>query len=175
MDEDRIYQDYMYNIDWDLLDEYLDKAEQGDAFSMFILARGYGAGIYSDTSDEKYLYWLKKFLNTKDVKRIIQDLEDRDSDSDEMKATEVIDESAPFDIYDEYLLRDMIIEAGVELGLYYRGSGDLEELVIAQEALSDAYTVSRYGEVEYGDEYINILETLSEIYETISSKNGGAG
>ena len=65
------------------------------------------------------------------------------------------------------LLRDPIIEAGVDLGLFFRNSGNLEDLILAQDALYSALMVSKYDYIEVKDIDTDVLSLLLEINSKI--------
>lgn len=109
------------------------EAEQGNLQSMYEVAKLYDAGILPDSSGFESIRWYKKFWEATEVQAVINNYDEDAPDDDRA--------SIPF----ELSLRELIIEIGLALGLYYSNSTNLEEACFAYECLSDAWVASRYA------------------------------
>lgn len=109
------------------------EAENGNPFAMYELAHLYDLGVLSDPSETKFIYWFKKFWETREVQAALYNYDCEEGYDDSI------------DIPTEMMLRDYIIEAGLALGLYYMNSTNIDEACFAFECLSAAWTSSRFA------------------------------
>ena len=140
------------------------KAESGDPFYMFRLAKLYDSGAINSASDSEYVFWLKKFMESDPVKAIVSDLDVEDATYDIGASF-----SEVFELY------QMIIEAGIDLGLYYMNSSDVKEVKLARDSLYSAWLASKcdYIEVEVSNsvvDIVNLLRIVNERVEFISER-----
>lgn len=136
--------------------ELLRLSEEDNPEAIFEIAQLYNSGEMQSTSDI-YVEWFKKFLDNKIVKQILCDL-----DSSEAYASSV-------DIYTYYSLLAKIREAGICLGLYYRFSNSIEEIIYANECLYSAWLASKfdYTVIDDGGKKTDVLSLMNELSNKI--------
>lgn len=134
-------------------DKLVSEADNNNPKAMYKLAMLYSTGAINSSSDED-IFWLEKFLNSEKVQSILVDLDD---DEGSVSYTD-----APFGNYEYY---DMIIEAGIAIGLYYMNSSKITEVQISQTAFYDAWIASKYDyiEIKDGDNTTDILSLMGQI------------
>ncbi|NLD19980.1 MAG: hypothetical protein GX663_07005 [Clostridiales bacterium] len=139
-------------------DKLVSEANNNNPESMYKLAMLYSTGAINSSSDED-IFWLEKFLNSKEVKAIIADLDDDEGS--------ISYADTPFDHYKYY---DMIIEAGIAVGLYYMNASKIEEAKLSQTAFYFAWLASKcdYIEIKEDENTTDILSLMEQIDKRIS-------
>ena len=150
---------------WDY--EYIIlQAESGDPHSMLEVAKLNKAGAFGDINIQEYVYWLKQFFDTPQIKYLVGEYEDNYSPDNPVIDNPRLDEDAPVALVDEYILRNDIIEAGLALGIYYMNSSVRKELMLSRDSFMAALDASAcdYLTVDSLDgQYDDIVSILVKI------------
>jgi len=155
----------MNNFEHNLYKTIIDKAESGDPAAMFELATLYDSNAISSNSEDEYINWLIRFLESDRVSSIIEELDDEEG--------ELTNDN--FDFINAYQFYPKIIEAGIALGLYFKNSSSINEVRLSCRAFYYAYLTSRFDYIEIDDEggTTDILSLLSQAKERLIMLSGG--
>ena len=123
-------------------EDVLEKAENGIPHYMLELAKLYKAGAFGDTDTDQYLYWLREFFQTSEVKKAANDGNGATA-----------------------LLND-IVEAGISVGIYYSNSSDDHDLKAAAAALTAALNAGK----QVGDK--EVVNMISDMLTKINKRRG---
>lgn len=150
-------------------DTIQQQAAAGDPHAMLELSKLYQMGVFMDSSDEQYLYWLKQFFSSPIIEAIliIADAEDPEELDDNYYRSEAI--VSEIGVEAEAFLLDDIVEAGIELGLYYWNSNKKEDLYCARDALYGAWIANKldFMEVEVSGEKTDVISILTMVLDRI--------
>ena len=159
--------------------KYIDAAEKtGDPHSMVILAELYKAGAFGDSQYDEYIYWLKRFFETDEVKGLCIQLENNYSQSENSDETVPVSQCNNINLVQQMTLRNDILEAGIALGIYYRNSSEKEELELSLQCLIAALDASAWAYLDYTEEdgtktdILCILKKVADRMEALGIKVG---
>ena len=139
-------------------EQLLKSARYNDPTAMYLLAVGYDSGRFQDSSNKLYIFWLSKFFESDEVEKVINYFDD---DSPTILAEE------------QAILGELIVDAGIRLGLLLKNSVDYSELKMAYDGVYAAYVVSKLSYIEVGDDSQSLQSLLVELHQKIKdfSKN----
>ena len=150
-------------------DYIIREAEKGNPHCMFELANLYKAGVFGEDKYDQYVYWLESFFKTPLVMKYTEEYDEANEDdvNDASENSSEQEDEQGWDMMDDWILRDDIIEAGAALAVYYSGSTNVEELIIARDSIMCAMIASRFADTAWTEngEEIKILDIFNMLSE----------